>query len=122
MRLHRSRRLEQALAGVYGVAVAAAADEQAAADAIVHVFEEDGSRLSGDLLAARVVRRAVLEAPDAVLATIDASDREAVALARLLGWPVSRVADELRLDAGEVRLRLTRGLRAVAAQAQPVAA
>jgi hypothetical protein len=118
MRSSTSSALDEALAGVYGVALAASADAESAAEAIAQVFRADpaGWRFAPpEELAARVALCAARSAPHPTLAMICEPDREAIVLARLLRWPVSRISDALLVDGAEVRRRLTRALRAVAA-------
>ena len=48
-------------------------------------------------------------------AAIDERDREAIALARLAGYSVAEIARALETSAPEVKRRMSRGLRSVAA-------
>jgi DNA-directed RNA polymerase specialized sigma24 family protein len=107
------------LACVYGAALAASSGPEAAADVAGRVLA--GADSAGDsALAVRAVRLAVRQAPARVFASMEPEDREAVALARLAGLPGDRVAAELGIAVSEVRKRMLRGLRALAA-AQTVA-
>jgi DNA-directed RNA polymerase specialized sigma24 family protein len=97
---------DTAIARVYGAAMAAAADADAAEEATLRVFAAEGAAdRDAETLAATAVRLALRAAPDP-------EDRDAVALARLLCWPEPRIAAALDIDVPEVRRRLTRGLRA----------
>jgi DNA-directed RNA polymerase specialized sigma24 family protein len=104
---------ETAIARVYGAAVAAAADADAAEEATLRVFAAAGAaERDPETLAATAVRLALRAAPDPAFASMEVEDRDAVALARLLRWPEPRIAAALDIDIPEVRRRLTRGLRA----------
>jgi DNA-directed RNA polymerase specialized sigma24 family protein len=103
---------ETSIARVYGAAMAAAADPDAAGEATLRAFAAAGAGAGdADALAAAAVRLAVRAAPHPAFAPMDVADREAVALARLLRWPEHRIAAVLEIDIAEVRRRLTRGLR-----------
>jgi hypothetical protein len=100
---------------VYGAAVAAAADETAAAGVTREVTVAAATgRAPAD--ARSLVERAVLEAvrtaPGGPFAAMCVEDREAVALARVAGYSVSEVAGALGIAPAEARSRLTSGLRA----------
>jgi DNA-directed RNA polymerase specialized sigma24 family protein len=102
---------------VYGAAMAAAADAETAEEATLRVFAAAGAGDSDpETLAAAAVRLAVRTAPQRAFAPMEVGDREAVALARLLRWPEHRIAALLGIEIAEVRLRLTRGLRAALAE------
>lgn len=109
---------------IYGAAVTACRDRDAAADVTVLVCAA-AARESEPPPRRRLVERAILaamrSAPARPFAAMAPGDREAVALARLAGYSEAEVADALGIEAGAVRARLLRGLRALAA-ARPVAA
>jgi DNA-directed RNA polymerase specialized sigma24 family protein len=105
------------VARVYGAALAAAASEATAADVTGHVFAGAAAEPGSDerALVALAVRLAVRGAPHPQFAAMEPDDREAVALVRLAGCSDGEAARVLGVDVREVRRRLLRGLRAVAA-------
>ena len=108
---------EASIARVYGTAMAAAADADAAEEATLRVFAAAGAGARDpEALAAAAVRLPLRAAPHAAFAPMAVGDREAVALARLLRWPEHRIAALLNVDVAEVCRRLTRGLRAAVAE------
>jgi DNA-directed RNA polymerase specialized sigma24 family protein len=115
---------ERDIGRVFGAAAAAASDRAAAEQATLRAFEaggerarSTGERLDPDWLAATAVRLAVRAAPHDAFAPMDPADREAVALARLLGWREDRIAAELGVEVIDVRRRLVAGLRAALPEA-----
>jgi DNA-directed RNA polymerase specialized sigma24 family protein len=109
---------ETAFARVYGAAVAAAADADAAEEATLRVFAAPGAGAADpEALAAAAVRLTMRASPQRAFAPMAPGDREAVALARLLRWPEDRIAAALDVEIAEVRRRLTRGLRAALTEA-----
>ena len=113
----RRRPDETSIARVYGAAMAAATDADAAEEATLRVFAAAGVRRTHpEALAAAAVRLAVRASPHEALAAMEVDDREAVALARLLRWPEDRIAATLGIEVSEVRRRLTRGLQAAVAE------
>ena len=109
---------ETAIARVYGAAVAATDDADAAEDVALQVFAVAGAGAADpDALAAAAVRLAVRAAPRRAFALMAPADREAVALARLLRLREDRIAALLEIEVAEVRRRLVRGLRATVAEA-----
>jgi DNA-directed RNA polymerase specialized sigma24 family protein len=107
------------LARVYGAALAAAGSAATAADVTGHVLAGAVSEPGSDerALVARAVRLAVRSAPHPRFAAMEPDDREAVALVRLAGCSDGEAARVLGIDVAEVRRRLLRGLRAIAAAA-----
>jgi DNA-directed RNA polymerase specialized sigma24 family protein len=105
------------VARVYGAALAAAASEETAADVTGHVLAGAAAEPGSDerALVALAVRLAVRGAPHPQFAAMEPDDREAVALVRLAGCSDGEAARVLGVDVREVRRRLLRGLRAVAA-------
>jgi DNA-directed RNA polymerase specialized sigma24 family protein len=105
------------VARVYGAALAAAASEETAADVTGHVLAGAAAEPGSDehALVALAVRLAVRGAPHPRFAAMEPDDREAVALVRLAGCSDGEAARVLGIDVREVRRRLLRGLRAVAA-------
>jgi hypothetical protein len=98
---------------VLGAAVAAAADRDSAERATVRAFAEaGGSAWDADELAATAVCLALREAPAFPFCAMGAEDAEAIALARLLQLPETRIAALLDIDRRELRQRFARGLRA----------
>jgi DNA-directed RNA polymerase specialized sigma24 family protein len=110
--------VDVSLPHVYGAALAAAADEDAAAEVAYEVMTEAaGGRARGDArtLVERAVLRALEIAPHPAFAAMTGEDREAVALARVAGYTVDEVAFALGIDPAEARTRMTNGIRSLAA-------
>jgi len=106
--------LAPGLAEVYGAALAAAADAQAAADVAAEVLTTAPRPLPGtDALRAAAVVLALRRAPAAAFADVPPGEREALGLARLLGLSVTEVAEALGVDRRTAAARLTAGLRAL---------
>ena len=105
------------VARIYGAALAAAASEKTAADVTGHVLAGAAAEPGSDerALVALAVRLAVRGAPHPQFAAMEPDDREAVALVRLAGCTDGEAARVLGVDEHEVRRRLVRGLRAIAA-------
>jgi DNA-directed RNA polymerase specialized sigma24 family protein len=118
--LRRSRALVDAtVPHVYGAALAAAADSEAAADVAREVMADAASgrsRADARSLVARALLRSVHEAPARSFAPMRAEDREVVALARLGGYSVGEIAETLAICPAEVRARMTSGLRALVSE------
>jgi hypothetical protein len=93
---------------VYGAARAACANDEAAAEATRRVLVADPCG-APDVLAARGACLAAGHAP--VYAALAAGDRDAVVLARVLGWTADRIALQLGVSTAEVKSRIGRGLR-----------
>ena len=96
--------LEATLDRVYAAARAAAPDDEAAAEATRRVLVADPERSSGRA-------RGAAWPPAAIYARIPPEDRDAVVLARVLGWKSDRIAEQLGTTPADVRTRLSRGLR-----------
>jgi DNA-directed RNA polymerase specialized sigma24 family protein len=95
---------------VFAAARAAAADDETAARATTRVLRADPhGRL--ELLAARGACLAARQLPHPAYAGMAPDDRDAVVLARALGWTSDRIAAQLRTTEADVRARLARGLR-----------
>src|SRR4051794_34574782 len=90
---------------VYAAARAAAADDETAAAATVRALRASGEP---EALAARL---AASRAPHPAYAAMAPEDRDAVVLARALGWTTDRIAAHLGTTERDVRRRLARGLR-----------
>ena len=95
---------------VYAAARAAAADDESAAEVTRRVLLAD-PRGRPDALAVRGARLAALTAPHPALARMAPPDREAVVLARVLGWTVDEIAGGLEISRADALARLGRGLR-----------
>jgi len=89
---------------VYAAARAVAADDETAAQATVRALR---SRCP-EALAARL---AAGQRPHPAYAAMAPDDRDAVVLARALGWTSDRIAAQLQTSEADVRARLARGLR-----------
>ena len=87
---------------VFAAAWAVCGDEETAEEVTRRVLVVGGDEALGALLAAgRVTQYAGME-PD---------DRDAIVLARALGWKTDRIARRLETTPAEVRARVGRGLR-----------
>src|SRR3954470_20884340 len=100
--------LEETVDHVYAAAHAACPDHQAAADATRRVLVADPHGRP-DVLAARGACLAAGRSPP--YASVEPGDRDAIVLARVLGWKTDRIADQLGATPAEVTTRLARGLR-----------
>ncbi len=100
--------LEALVDHVYAAARSAGVDERIAVEITRRVLVADPSGRP-DVLAARGARIAAGRAP--AYATMAAEDRDAVVLARALGWKADHIADHLATTPADVRSRLARGLR-----------
>ena len=106
---------------VHGAAVAASSDPESAAGVTERVLREaarrhgPGQPIDRRLLVERAIRLGVTSCPAQGFAAIDGRDREAIALARLAGYSVAEIARALETSASEVKRRMSRGLRSVAA-------
>jgi DNA-directed RNA polymerase specialized sigma24 family protein len=89
---------------VYAAARAVAADDETAAQATVHALRS----VEPEAVAARL---AAGRRPHPGYAAMAPQDRDAVVLARALGWTSDRIAAQLRTTEADVRARLARGLR-----------
>ncbi len=98
--------LDVTLDRVYEAAWAAAQDANAAAEATRRVLLADPHG-APDVLAAR----GACLAAGGVYARIPPEDRDAVVLARVLGWNSDRIAAQLGTTPADVKARLARGLR-----------
>ena len=89
---------------MYAAARAVAADDETAVRATVRAMR---SRCP-EAVAARL---AAGQRPHPAYAAMAPGDRDAVVLARALGWTADRIAAQLRTSEADVRARLARGLR-----------
>jgi DNA-directed RNA polymerase specialized sigma24 family protein len=93
---------------VFAAAWAACADEETAAEVTRRVLVADPSGRPEELAA----RGACLAAGRGRLySQLPPDDRDALVLARVLGWKTDRIADQLDTTPAEIRARLGRGLR-----------
>src|SRR5689334_9254465 len=100
--------LAPGLAEIYGAALAAAEDAQAAADVAAEVLTTAPRPLPGtDRLRADTVVLALRRAPTLAFAAIPPGEREALGLARLLGLSVTEIAEVLGVDRPTAAARLT---------------
>jgi hypothetical protein len=101
---------------VYGAALAAAGEERLARSAALDALRQGGgleAMIEHALLTgARISGRG----PFAHFAS---DDRDAIVLARLGGYSVTRIATALGIEREEAKLRLTRGLRSAAGPTAP---
>jgi len=106
---------------VHGAAVAASSDPESAAGVTERVLREaahrhgPGQPIDRRRLVERAIRLGVTSCPAQGFAAIEGRDREAIALARLAGYSVAEIARVLETSASEVKRRMSRGLRSVAA-------
>ena len=107
---------------VHGAAVAASRDPERAATVTERVLcsaargHAPGQPIERRRLVEHAIRLAVRSCPAEGFAAIDERDREAIALARLGGYSVAEIACALALSRAEVKRRMSRGLRSVAAE------
>jgi DNA-directed RNA polymerase specialized sigma24 family protein len=112
--------LAPGLAEVYGAALAAAQDAQAAADVAVEVLTDAPRPLPGiEALRVATVILALRRAPARAFAAVPPGEREALGLARLLGLNVTEIAEALSIDRATAAARLTAALRALACDPVP---
>ena len=95
---------------VFAAARAASADDETAARATTRVLRADPQGRP-EVLAARGACLAARALPHPAYAGMAPDDRDAVVLARALGWTSDRIAAQLQTSEAEVRARLARGLR-----------
>jgi DNA-directed RNA polymerase specialized sigma24 family protein len=93
---------------VYAAARAAAGDDDTAAEVTRRVLVADPDATL-EVLTARGACLAANRAPG--YAQIPAEYRDAIVLARVLGWKTDRIAHQLGTTPADVRTRLSRGLR-----------
>jgi DNA-directed RNA polymerase specialized sigma24 family protein len=89
---------------VYAAARAVAADDETAARATVRALRSPRPEALAARLAATI-------RPHPAYAAMAPDDRDAVVLAKALGWTSERIAAQLRTSEADVRARLARGLR-----------
>jgi DNA-directed RNA polymerase specialized sigma24 family protein len=89
---------------VFAAARAVAADDETAAQATVRALRSG----CPEAVAARL---AAGQRPHPAYAGMAPDDREAVVLARALGWTTDRIAAQLQTSEADIRVRLARGLR-----------
>jgi len=89
---------------VYAAARAVAADDETAVQATVRALRSPHPEATAARLAAG-------RSPHPAYAAMTPGDRDAVVLARALGWTSDRIAAQLRTSEADVRTRLARGLR-----------
>jgi DNA-directed RNA polymerase specialized sigma24 family protein len=89
---------------VFAAARAVAADDETAAQATVRALHSG----CPEAVAARL---AAGRRPHPAYAGMAPDDRDAVVLARALGWTADRIAAQLQTSEADVRARLARGLR-----------
>jgi hypothetical protein len=111
---------------VYGAALAAARDQEAACTVTECVFQgpvagADRPCKDPRCLVEQVICLAVRTAPGHPFGVIAPQDREAVALARLAGYSVEEIAMTLELSPAETKRRLRAGLEAIALERQALA-
>jgi hypothetical protein len=104
------RVLDATVERVYAAARAVAADDESAAEVTRRVLTADPHGQE-DALAVRGVRLAALTAPHPAYAAMGSDEREAVVLARTLGFSVDEIAARLEISRADVLGRISRGLR-----------
>ena len=103
-RRRSTRSVAAVLNEVFAAAWAACADEETAAEVTRRVLVADPSGET-DVLAGLAAGRGRL------YSAIPPDDRDALVLARVLGWKTDRIAHQLETTPAEIRARLARGLR-----------
>ena len=93
---------------VFAAAHAACADVELAAEATRRVLVAD-PHAAADSLAARAAL--LTAARTAAYAPLEPGDRDAIVLARGLGWKTDQIATQLQITPADVRRRVARGLR-----------
>ena len=103
---------------VYGAALAAAADENAAAGVTKRVLGRAAAEsvIARETLVERAILSAVRSSPAACFQAMPRPGREAVALARLAGYSADQVASSLELGVDDVKASMLQALRGVALQ------
>jgi Sigma-70, region 4 len=107
---------------VHGAAVGASRDLESAAHVTERVLcdaarrHAPGQPIDRRELVERAIRLGVRSCPAAGFAAIDECDREAIALARLGGYPLSDIARALETSPREVKRRMSRALLTLGAQ------
>ena len=100
--------LEATRERVYAATRAVCEDDETAAEAAARVLMADPSG-PPEVLAARGACLAAGQAPR--YSGIPPEDRDAIVLARALGWKTDRIARQLGTTPADVRARIGRGLR-----------
>ena len=93
---------------VFAAAWAACGDEDAAAEVTRRVLVAHAGGRPADLAARGALLAAGRTAP---YRSMDPEDRDAIVLARALGWTTDRIARQLDTTTADVRARIGRGLR-----------
>jgi DNA-directed RNA polymerase specialized sigma24 family protein len=112
---------EADLEWAYGAAVKAAAGRESAGRATRRAVKRTAGAGRRELMAS-AVRLAVADTPCASLAILPPPQREAIALARIVGMGVDEIAGVVGAHPRVVKARLTSGLRALAAGGLQVSA
>lgn len=104
---------------VYGAALAASRDEQAAAGVTERVMEKAASEpvIARERLVESAILTAVRRAPAPCFEDMQRPDREAVALARLAGYSTDQIASSLGIAVEDVKAGMLRALRGAALRA-----
>jgi DNA-directed RNA polymerase specialized sigma24 family protein len=102
--------LDATVERVYAAARAVAADDESAAEVTRRVLTADPHG-QADALAVRGVRLAALTAPHPAYAQMATEEREAIVLARALGFSATQIAEQLEISRADVLARISRGLR-----------
>jgi DNA-directed RNA polymerase specialized sigma24 family protein len=105
---------EERLSWVYGAALRAAADDEAAEEATRSAFDRAGAGEPLELSMARAVRVALDRAPADPLSLLPYPEREAIGLARIVGLRVGDIAAIVGCDVPEVKRRMRRGMDVLA--------
>jgi DNA-directed RNA polymerase specialized sigma24 family protein len=101
---------------VFGAAWAACQDDELAAEVTRRVLVADPANEPAARAACLAAGRTL------PYAAIPAGDRDALVLARILGWKTDRIARQLDTTQADVRARLGRGLRTLLPQPDSAAA
>jgi DNA-directed RNA polymerase specialized sigma24 family protein len=105
--------LEHTVDHVFAAAHAACRDHQAAAEVTRRVLVADPHGRP-EVLAARGACLAA--GRSAAYGCMEPQDRDAIVLARVLGWKTDRIADQLGTTPADITSRLARGLRTLLPQ------
>ena len=111
---HRRSYVERVQSGdlswIYGAALSAASNEETAAEAVKAALAAPAEEPTRRTLMARAVVRALERSPKQPLDALPQDEREAIALARIVGMDVEEIAAFTGAEAGDVKSQMRSGL------------